>query len=80
MAALFDNEINPAVASHGGHIRLVDIKDNKIFIAMEGGCQGCAQSQATLKEGVVTAVKKYFPQIQDVVDVTNHAQGNNPYY
>jgi Fe-S cluster biogenesis protein NfuA len=78
--ALFDNEINPAVASHGGYIRLVDIKDNKILISMEGGCQGCAQSQATLREGVVTAVKKYFPQIQDVVDVTNHADGHNPYF
>lgn len=80
ISILIDNEINPAVASHGGYIRLMNIKDNKVFISMEGGCQGCAQSQATLREGVVTTIQKYFPQIQDVVDITNHAQGENPYY
>ncbi|OQW49072.1 MAG: hypothetical protein A4S09_12665 [Proteobacteria bacterium SG_bin7] len=80
ISILIDNEINPAVAAHGGYIRLMNVKDDKVFISMEGGCQGCAQSQATLKEGVVTTIQKYFPQIQDVVDVTNHAQGENPYF
>ncbi len=80
LSALIENEINPQVASHGGFIRLVDIKESSVFISMEGGCQGCSQSQATLKEGIAATMKKYFPQIQDVVDVTNHAQGTNPFF
>ncbi len=80
LTALLENEINPQVASHGGYIRLMDVKENKVYISMEGGCQGCSQSQATLKEGVATTIKKYFPQVADVIDMTNHAHGENPYY
>lgn len=80
ISALIENEINPSVAGHGGYIRLVDIKDNQVFISMEGGCQGCASSKMTLQEGISETVKKYFPQITSVVDVTNHALGQNPYY
>ncbi len=76
---VIDNEINPAVAEHGGYIRLIDVKDDKVFIQMEGGCHGCGMSKLTLTEGITETLKKYFPEIKDVVDVTDHALGTNPY-
>ena len=77
---VIESQINPQLASHGGHISLVGVKDNVVYIKMGGGCQGCSQSKATLSEGVVTTIKNAFPEILDVVDVTDHAQGENPYF
>ncbi|MBN4053177.1 NifU family protein [bacterium AH-315-L15] len=77
---VLDVEINPAVASHGGHISLVDVKDQIAYIRLGGGCQGCGQADVTLKQGVVVAIKKGVPEIRDVLDVTDHANGDNPYY
>ena len=77
---LLDNHINPQVAAHGGHISLVDVKDQTAFVRLEGGCQGCSASSATLRQGVEIEIKKLVPSIAHVVDVTDHASGANPYY
>ncbi len=77
---ILDNEINPSVAMHGGRIVLIDVKDDKVFIQMTGGCQGCSSSTATLKQGVETTIKSAIPAIKEVVDVTDHTSGENPYY
>lgn len=77
---VLDTEINPGVASHGGHITLVDVKDQVAYVRLGGGCQGCGMASVTLQQGVVTAIKKAVPTIQNVMDVTNHGGGNNPYY
>ena len=77
---LLDNEINPAVAAHGGHIALVDVKDDTAHIRLEGGCQGCGMADVTLKQGVETAIKQAVPSIVAVLDATDHAGGTNPYY
>lgn len=77
---LFDQQINPSVASHGGHITLLDIEDDTVFIRMEGGCQGCGMSQVTLKQGVETEVRRIAPEIRAVLDTTEHAEGKNPYF
>ncbi|MDZ4661584.1 MAG: NifU family protein [Pseudomonadota bacterium] len=77
---IIETEINPQVASHGGHITLVGVKDDVVYIRMGGGCQGCSQSSLTLREGVVTTIRNAFPEILDVVDVTDHASGENPYF
>lgn len=77
---LFDTQINPAVAGHGGHITLLDIQDDRVFIRMEGGCQGCGMSQVTLKQGVETEVRRVAPEIVEVLDTTEHAEGKNPYF
>ena len=77
---LLDNEINPAVAAHGGHIALVDVKDDIAYIRLEGGCQGCGMADVTLKQGVETAIKQAVPSIVAVLDATDHAGGQNPYY
>jgi Fe/S biogenesis protein NfuA len=78
--SVLDAEINPMVASHGGHIGLIDYQDNVVYVEMSGGCQGCAMSKLTLKQGVERALREHYPEIEEVLDVTDHAGGRNPYY
>jgi len=77
---LLDERINPQVASHGGHIALVDVRDDTVYIRLEGGCQGCGMADVTLKQGVATEIQAVVPTIKNVLDVTDHAGGTNPYY
>ncbi|MEK9846686.1 MAG: NifU family protein [Rhodospirillaceae bacterium] len=77
---ILDTRVNPSVAAHGGHISLIDVVGPRAFIRMEGGCQGCGMANATLKDGVEVEIKKEVPSIQQVLDVTDHAEGTNPYY
>lgn len=77
---LLDTQINPTVAMHGGHIALVDVQDDTAYIRLEGGCQGCGMADVTLKQGVEVQIKETVPQIQRVLDVTDHGSGDNPYY
>lgn len=78
--ALLDDEINPQLAGHGGFIELLDVKDNRAFIRMSGGCQGCASRSVTLKQGVEARIRQVAPEITEVLDTTDHAAGSNPYY
>lgn len=77
---VLDTRINPSVASHGGHISLIDLDGARAYIRMEGGCQGCGMADATLKQGVQVEIQKVVPTIREVLDVTDHAGGTNPYY
>jgi Fe/S biogenesis protein NfuA len=77
---LFEQRLNPALASHGGYAELVRVEGEKAFITMGGGCQGCAMSALTLVEGIRTAVLDAVPEITEVVDVTDHSAGTNPFY
>ena len=77
---LLAEEINPAVAAHGGLISLVDVQDDTVYIRLEGGCQGCGMADVTLKQGIEEQIKRTVPRIATVLDVTDHAGGSNPYY
>ena len=77
---IFDDQIRPALAAHGGSVEIIDIDNDKLFLKLTGGCQGCASSTATLKDGIERLVKQHFPDIQEVVDLTDHSAGQNPYY
>lgn len=77
---LLNTEINPSVASHGGVITLVGVRDHVAYLRLGGGCHGCGSAEVTLKQGVIVAIKKAVPGIVDVLDVTDHAGGKNPYY
>ena len=76
---LFDEKIRPALAQHGGNVEVVDIDNDVLFVKLVGGCQGCSSSKATLKGGIEQVVKKNFPEIIDIVDLTDHDSGENPY-
>lgn len=73
-------EINPRIAAHGGAVELVDMDGDVVFLRMMGGCQGCAASAATLRQGIERMVKEAVPEVHEIVDVTDHASGINPYY
>ena len=77
---LIDERINPAVASHGGQIDLLDVTDDSIYIHMGGGCQGCGMADVTLKHGIEGMIQEHFPEIKNIIDTTDHASGTNPYY
>ena len=77
---LIDTSINPAVAGHGGFVQLVDVKDNRVYLQMGGGCQGCGAADITLKAGIERMIKEEIPEIEEVLDTTDHASGENPYY
>ncbi|MBW3660371.1 MAG: NifU family protein [Gemmatimonadetes bacterium] len=77
---LLDREINPAIAAHGGVVRLVDYEDGKVFLAFGGGCHGCGMVDVTLKQGVETRIREVVPEVVEVVDTTDHSTGENPYY
>ena len=77
---LIDNMINPAVAGHGGFVELIDVQDNRVYLQMGGGCQGCGAADVTLKSGIERLLKDELPEIVEVLDTTDHASGENPYY
>lgn len=77
---LFDLQINPALATHGGFVELLDVKDAKVFIKMGGGCQGCGMADVTLRQGIEGSIRRELPDVEDIVDATDHASGSNPYY
>jgi Fe/S biogenesis protein NfuA len=73
-------QINPAVAGHGGYVSLVDVKDEIAYVRLGGGCQGCGMAQVTLKQGIERILLESIPELTDIVDVTDHASGTDPYY
>jgi Fe/S biogenesis protein NfuA len=77
---LIDSTINPAVAGHGGFVQLVEVKDNKVYLQMGGGCQGCGAADVTLKAGIERMIFEEIPEVTEVLDTTDHASGSNPYY
>lgn len=77
---ILDDQINPGLASHGGAVSLVDIQGGRIVLSFGGGCQGCGMVDVTLKDGVTAQLQQQIPEITEVVDVTDHSAGENPYY
>jgi Fe/S biogenesis protein NfuA len=77
---LLDQQINPALAMHGGYAALDRVEGEVAYVTMGGGCQGCAVSAMTLREGISRSIREAIPELKDVVDVTDHSLGENPYY
>ncbi len=77
---LLDRHINPSLAAHGGYAELVKMEDTVAHILMGGGCQGCAMSAATLRQGIEVMIAEAIPEITEIVDVTDHEAGENPFF
>ena len=76
-----ESEINPELANHGGQVALMEFTDKGIAVLQfGGGCQGCGMVDVTLKEGIEKTLKERVPEVTGVRDVTEHAEGENPYY
>lgn len=77
---LIDGRINPAIAAHGGFVRLVGVDLPAVHLEMGGGCQGCGLAAMTLRQGIEREILSAIPEIDEVVDVTDHSMGVDPYY
>jgi Fe/S biogenesis protein NfuA len=77
---VIERHINPAIAMHGGRARLERIQEGIAYVRLGGGCQGCAVASVTLDQGIESAILQAVPEIRQVVDVTDHAAGENPYF
>ena len=77
---LFEKEVNPSIQSHGGAFTLVDIRDNNVYVQLGGGCQGCGMATVTLKQGVEGRLREVLPEMDQLIDTTDHESGDNPYY
>jgi Fe/S biogenesis protein NfuA len=78
--AVLEEQINPAIAAHGGRADLVAIEAPVAYLVLSGGCQGCGLAAVTLSQGIEVAILDAVPEIEQVVDVTDHASGVNPYF
>lgn len=77
---LLEQQINPALAAHGGYAALKGVEGETVYVTMGGGCQGCAVSAMTLRDGIASSIKEAIPEIKEVIDVTDHDAGETPYY
>ena len=72
--------INPSIAAHGGFAELVAVEDDTVIVKLGGGCQGCGMANATVTAGIERTLRELIPEIERVVDLTDHASGENPYF
>ena len=77
---VLEKVVNPAIAMHGGQADLVAVEDGTVLVRLSGGCQGCGMASVTLTQGIEVSLREAVPEIERVVDVTDHASGDNPYY
>lgn len=80
VADLFDSQVNPMVARHGGRVELIDVQDAVVMLRMAGGCQGCGMADVTLRQGIEAMLQQHVPEVKGIVDITDHAAGSNPYF
>ena len=77
---VLEQDVNPQIAMHGGWADLVAFEEGVAYVRMEGGCQGCGLAKVTLSQGIAVAIQDAVPEVKEIVDVTDHASGSNPYY
>jgi Fe/S biogenesis protein NfuA len=78
--AVLERDVNPSIAAHGGHAELVAIEGAVAYLRLGGGCVGCGMATVTLSQGIEVAITEAIPEIDAIVDVTDHASGRNPYF
>jgi Fe/S biogenesis protein NfuA len=80
VVAVLEEQVNPSIAAHGGRADLVGVKDNAVYLRLSGGCQGCGMAKETLSQGIEVMLREAIPSITEIVDITDHAEGANPFY
>jgi Fe/S biogenesis protein NfuA len=77
---LIDQEINPQLAQHRGHVELQEVTaDGVVVLRFGGGCHGCGMADVTLKQGIEKTLMEKVPGVTAVRDATDHATGDAPY-
>lgn len=73
-------KVSPALGAHGGNAKLVKVENRNVYLQFGGGCQGCAQISVTVKQGIEKILRQAVPSINEIIDLTDHSSGENPYY
>ena len=76
---VLEHQVNPAIAAHGGQASLVGEENGVVYLQMGGGCQGCGMAAMTLRQGIERILREAIPEIVEIVDITDHQSGENPY-
>lgn len=75
------NTISPQLLLHGGDIKLMKItKDNYVVVKFSGGCNGCSMVMYTLKNNIERKLLKCIPELNGVLDITNHKTSTGSFY
>ena len=74
------NERLNALSAGLERLRLDRVEEGTAYLRLEGGCQGCAMAEVTLRQGVEVMIKERVPEIVGVLDVTDHGAGTEPYF
>lgn len=75
------DEVNPALAAHGGYVSYVGHDgEGTVYLTMGGGCHGCSMSRSTMMDGVQSMLVERVDAVQRVRDLTDHSTGENPYF
>lgn len=69
---ILEEEVAPALASHGGGAKIVTVKDAKVYMELQGGCRGCPGARMTMKDGIERLFKERVPGVVEVIDATDH--------
>ncbi len=77
---LFEEEVNPSIAAHGGRVELADVNGTEVYLRLGGGCQGCSSAKVTLRHGIEKAIRAALPDVTEIHDITDHSSGANPFY
>jgi Fe-S cluster biogenesis protein NfuA len=77
---ILDAEVNPAIASHRGHVTVAGVIDGWIRVRLEGGCQGCSLAEVTLRQGIEPLLRARLPGMTGLIDVTDHEAGTEPFF
>jgi len=80
ISEIFQSQINPTVAQHGGRVELIDVQDATVLLRMSGGCQGCGMAHVTLRQGIEAALRQAVPALKGIQDITDHAAGTSPFF
>ena len=77
-----DDYINPALEGHNGFLKIAsyDEIEKNLYVELGGGCQGCTMSRQTLQVQIKAFLMDEFPDIKEIIDITDHSAGQNPYY
>lgn len=77
---VIDTKVLPVVGAHGGWVELDRVEGNTAYVHLGGGCQGCSSASFTLSQGIANVITTEVPEIEHVVDETDHAAGAQPYH
>ena len=69
---IMEEEISPALASHGGGATILNVEEGKVYVELQGGCRGCMGARMTMKNGIERLFKEKVPNVVEVIDATDH--------